>query len=292
MHIAQSTTDKLGTLYIIATPIGNRQDITLRAIDVLKGVDRIAAEDTRHAMHLLEHFAIKKPMISFHQFNEEKRLEVILNYLKAGESIALVSDAGTPLVSDPGFQLVQVAHTCGIRVIPIPGACALIAALSAAGLPTDRFIFEGFLSSKREAREKRLRQLSHEPRTLIFYEAPHRLLVTLQSFSTVFGGERQLVIARELTKLYEQITMKSIAGWIKYYDDPTERVRGEIVLLLRGIDDSVETEVDDKRAVTSKEALAILLKELPLKQAVSLACEITGERRNVLYDWALKFKSE
>ena len=191
---------KKGTLYVVATPIGNLQDMTLRAIDVLKKVDKIAAEDTRHSAPLLKHFSISKPTLSLHDFNERERSQRIIADLLAGEEIALISDAGTPLISDPGYRLVKEAKAAGIAVVAIPGACAAIAALSVAGLASDRFIFEGFLPAKQEARCNRLREMLHETRTLIFYEAPHRLLQALQSMVEVFGPERQATVARELTK--------------------------------------------------------------------------------------------
>ena len=195
--------DGIGTLYVVATPIGNLDDLTFRAAATLKQVDRIAAEDTRHSGALLKHYSIAKPMVSLHNFNEKERLQSILGYLAEGESIALISDAGTPLISDPGFHLVNAVRAAGHKVVPVPGACAAIAALSAAGLPTDKFSFEGFLPAKAEARRQQLKSLLSETRTLVFYEAPHRLLDALQSMVDVFGGDRLAVVARELTKHYE-----------------------------------------------------------------------------------------
>ena len=278
--------ERIGTLYVVATPIGNLQDMTLRAIEILKQVDRIAAEDTRHAAPLLKYFAITKPMLSMHEFNERDRLNVILEYLQQGESIALISDAGTPLISDPGFHLVREARAQGIKVVPIPGACALITALSAAGLPTDKFTFEGFLPAKPEARRNRLTALFHEQRTMIFYEAPHRLLPTLQTMSNVFGPNRKSVVARELTKLHESIFLSSLQELVTRFTAQPNEQRGEIVILVEGIDE----EESASKEVIPEQVLVILLEELPLKQAAALASKITGERKNVLYEMALKKK--
>jgi 16S rRNA (cytidine1402-2'-O)-methyltransferase len=262
------------------------QDITLRAIDTLKQVDRIAAEDTRHAAPLLKHFSITKPTISMHEFNERERLKMILQFLQAGESIALISDAGTPLISDPGFHLVREAKACGIKVVPIPGACAAIAALSAAGLPTDKFTFEGFLPAKEESRRNRLAEMLHESRTIIFYEAPHRLLASLQSMAAVFGTERKAVVARELTKIHESLLAGDLQMLVDHYTTKTGENRGEIVILVEGIDE----EKSASKEVIPEHVLDILLEELPLKQAATLASRITGERKNVLYDLALAKK--
>lgn len=277
---------QFGTLYVVATPIGNLQDMTFRAVEILKSVDRIAAEDTRHAGPLLKHFSINKPSMSMHEFNERERLSIIVDYLEAGENIALISDAGTPLISDPGFHLVREAKARGIRVVPIPGACAAIAALSAGGLPTDRFVFEGFLPAKTEARRNRLSTLLHEPRTLIFYEAPHRLLATLQDMATVYGGDRMAVVAREMTKLYESVMTSPLSDLVEFYSENANKQKGEIVILLEGIDE----EQSESKEVVPAEVLEILLAELPVKQAAALASKITGERKNVLYDLALEKK--
>jgi len=279
-------THTTGTLYVVATPIGNLQDITLRAIETLKQVDRIAAEDTRHAAPLLKHFSIEKPTISLHEFNEKDRLAVLIDYLYEGESIALISDAGTPLISDPGYVLVSQARANNIRVVPIPGACAAITALCAAGLPTDRFTFEGFLPARSEARENKLATLRHEIRTMVFYEAPHRLLETLESLKFIFGSERQIVVARELTKLHESILNGSIDEMLSYYHEKTTELRGEVVILVKGTDE----ETSETKEVVPEQVLDILLSELPLKQAASLASKITGTRKNLLYDLALTKK--
>ncbi len=274
-----------GTLYIVATPIGNLQDMTLRGIAVLQQVDRIAAEDTRHARILLNHFNIKKPLLALHQFNEQKQSQVVLQALDQGESIALISDAGTPLISDPGFELVRDAKRAGMMVIPIPGPCALIAALSASGLPVHTFAFEGFLPPKAEACRKRLQALLQEPRTLIFYEAPHRLKATLSAMQAVFGGNRETTIARELTKIHEEIVTAPLDQFIQRFSVEASATRGEVVIVLAG-SEGIAPATQHQQA--PEQVLQVLLTELPLKQAVSLASRITGERRNLLYEMAIK----
>ncbi|TAK74428.1 MAG: 16S rRNA (cytidine(1402)-2'-O)-methyltransferase [Gammaproteobacteria bacterium] len=278
--------DRTGTLYVVATPIGNLQDITLRAIEVLKTVDRIAAEDTRHAAPLLKHYSIAKPMFSLHEFNEREQLKLVLEYLAQGESIALISDAGTPLISDPGFPLLREAKACGVKVVPIPGPCAAIAALSAAGLPTDRFTFEGFLPAKSEARRHRLNTLLHETRTMIFYEAPHRLLSTLEALRDVFGAERKATVARELTKIHESVLTNHLQNLLDRYTAHPLEQRGEVVIVVQGCDE----EMSETKEVIPEEVLDILLEVLPVKQAAALASKITGQRKNVLYEMALAKK--
>ncbi|MBV9576094.1 MAG: 16S rRNA (cytidine(1402)-2'-O)-methyltransferase [Gammaproteobacteria bacterium] len=278
--------DKLGTLYVVATPIGNLQDITLRAIEILKKVSLIAAEDTRHAAPLLKHYLINKPILSLHEFNERERLKTILTYLQQGESIALMSDAGTPLISDPGFLLIREAKAAGLPVVPVPGACAAVAALSVAGLPSDKFIFEGFLPVKQVARENRLMLLRHETRTIIFYEAPHRLLAVLGSMITIFGDTRKAVTARELTKIHESVMTGTLESLFQHFSTHTNQVRGEIVILVEGINEEAQL----AKEVLPERVLTILLEEMPLKQAAALASKITGERKNVLYEMALKKK--
>lgn len=278
--------NKIGTLYVVATPIGNLQDMSLRAIEILRSVDRVAAEDTRHSALLLKHFSIDSPIISLHEFNERDRIDFLLELLQKGESIALISDAGTPLISDPGFHLVKEMKANGIPVVPIPGACAAIAALSVAGLPTDKFIFEGFLPVKQVARKHYLNLLLYETRTLIFYEAPHRLLVTLEAMMDVFGGTRKAVVARELTKLYETVLAMNLEELVDYFNAHADEIRGESVILIEGSPVKKETH----SPLIIEQVLDILLKELPLKQAVSLASDITGERKNFLYEMALAKK--
>lgn len=275
--------DKTGTLYVVATPIGNLKDITYRAVEILKSVDRIAVEDTRHSAPLLKHLSVDKPTLCIHEFNEQKRLGVLMDYLCEGENIALISDAGTPLISDPGYRLVNLARAEGIKIVPIPGPCAAITALCAAGLPTDRFTFEGFLPARDEARANKLKALLHEPRTMIFYEAPHRVLSSLQTMAQVFGGDRHAVVARELTKMYESILANSLDDLVAYYEANADKQRGEIVVMIAGAE---ERQVDS-REVVPEEVLAVLMEAMPLKQAVTLASKITGERKNILYDLAL-----
>lgn len=272
-----------GVLYIVATPIGNLEDMTFRAIDVLKKVSWIAAEDTRHSGSLLKHYSIKTPLFALHDHNERDRTEELLNRLKNGESIALISDAGTPLISDPGYFLVRETRAAGVKVIPIPGPCAAICALSVSGLATDRFVFEGFLTSKTQARLDHLTTLIHEPRTLVFYEAPHRILDTLHALVSVFGPHRKAVLARELTKMFETVhegELGELAEWVKL---DSNQQRGEIVLMVEGNKQANRFE--------GQEVLLLLLENLPLKQAVEVAAKITGQRKNELYQLALTLKN-
>jgi 16S rRNA (cytidine1402-2'-O)-methyltransferase len=271
----------LGSLYIVATPIGNLNDITARAIQTLSEVDLIAAEDTRHSRRLLQHLGINTSLVALHEHNERTDSSKLIGQLLQGQSIALISDAGTPLISDPGYHLVHTARQKGITIIPIPGPCALITALSASGLPTDRFVFEGFLPAKSSARVHRLTELQHESRTLIFYESPHRVLETLANMQTVFGHDREIVIARELTKLFETIIGGKIGELIK---QPIEQ-RGEFVLLVKGA-----AHQEEPLEIEARRILEALLAELPLKQAVSLAAQISGIKKNQLYDLALKME--
>ncbi|MCK4608552.1 MAG: 16S rRNA (cytidine(1402)-2'-O)-methyltransferase, partial [Gammaproteobacteria bacterium] len=234
------------TLYIVATPIGNLGDITLRALEILKQVDYVAAEDTRHSKNLLTHFSIKKPMLALHDYNEKESSKTLLHHLQQGADIALVSDAGTPLISDPGYHLVTMLRAAGIKIVPIPGACAAIVALAAAGLPTDKFIFEGFLPAKTTARTARLTAIQKETRTMVFYEAPHRLLKSLDDFITVFGADRMAVLAKELTKQFETIyhaNLEEIKTWLTA--DP-KRQKGEFVLLVHGAAQPAAQAIDEK----------------------------------------------
>lgn len=275
--------NNFGVLYIVATPIGNLQDISLRAIEILKAVDCIAAEDTRHSAALLQQFTISTPILSIHEHNERERAAMLLERLQQGKSIALISDAGTPLISDPGFFIVREARQLGIRVVPIPGACAAIAALSAAGLPTDRFIFEGFLPSKSKARIDSLSTFLNESRTIVFYEAPHRVLDTLQDMRKVFGDQRQVVIARELTKMFETIRSGNLPDLIDWVTRDANQQRGEIVMLVAGVTTPVTH-------IPAQETLTLLLEHLPLKQAVAVAVKITGVKKNKLYELAVSIK--
>mgnify|MGYP003609640765 CR=1 FL=1 len=272
-----------GVLYVVATPIGNLDDISRRAIQVLAQVGRIAAEDTRHSARLLQHLDINTPLVAVHDHNEAGRVQGLISQILAGENIALISDAGTPLISDPGYRLVAAAHEANIQVIPIPGACAAIAALSAAGLPSDRFTFEGFLSAKTTARQVQLQALANETRTLIFYEAPHRILECVQDMALIFGGERRVVLAREITKTFETIKQQTLTELSLWVEQDSNQQRGEIVLVVEGAPvnsgQAAEAEVDA--------LLLKLLKYLPVKQSAQLASELTGHKKNALYDRAL-----
>lgn len=272
-----------GILYVVATPIGNLGDMVPRAVETLQTVAVIAAEDTRHSSRLLSHFAIKTPCIAYHDHSDEQRTEQLIARMQAGESVALISDAGTPLVSDPGYRLVRSARQAGIQVVPVPGACAMIAALSAAGLPSDRFAFEGFLPAKETARCVQLESVANDPRTLIFYEAPHRILETLQDMVKVFGAEREVVMARELTKTFETIKGDKVGDLAAWVESDSNQQRGEIVLLVHG---AAKQETGD---ITSEQirVMEVLLEELPVKQAASLGAKLTGLKKNFLYQWAL-----
>jgi 16S rRNA (cytidine1402-2'-O)-methyltransferase len=273
-----------GVLYVVATPIGNLEDISARALKVLTQVQVVAAEDTRHSGTLLAHFGIRASLISLHDHNEAERAPLLVARLQAGESVALISDAGTPLISDPGFDLVRAARAAGIAVTPIPGASALVAALSVSGLPTDRFVFEGFLPQKAAARRERLAALAGESRTMVFYESVHRLQESLQDMAAAFGPERAAVLARELTKLHEGVreaTLQALAEWAA--SDPAAS-KGEVVVMVAGsaAQESVALDAEAERV------LKALLQELPVKQAAGLAAEITGRKKNELYDRALE----
>lgn len=275
---------RTGILYVVATPIGNLDDLTLRAQRILAEVALIAAEDTRHSSRLLQHLGISTPLAACHEHNERDQGDRFINRLLAGDDIALISDAGTPLISDPGFHLVRSARAAGIRVVPVPGASALIAALSAAGLPSDRFVFEGFLPAKRTQRQARLASLIKEERTLIFYEAPHRVLECLEDMAVAFGAERPAVLARELTKTFETLRDLPLGELRDWVASDANQQRGECVLLVGGWQPPVGEESVDEEALR---VLDLLLAELPLKRAAALAAQITGVRKNLLYQAAL-----
>ncbi len=279
-----TTASNQGILYVVATPIGNLGDMVPRAVETLQTVALIAAEDTRHSSRLLSHFAIKTPCIAYHDHSDDSRVDQLVAKMQAGESIAVISDAGTPLVSDPGYRLVRSARQAGIQVVPIPGACAMIAALSAAGLPSDRFAFEGFLPAKQIARCTQLQSLAADSRTLIFYEAPHRILETLQDMVQVFGPEREVVIAREITKTFETIKGDSVAALVDWVAADSNQQRGEIVLLVHGAPKQENETLTPEQIHTMK----VLLDELPVKQAASIGAKLTGLKKNFLYDWALQ----
>lgn len=272
---------KISGLYVVATPIGNLEDFSARAIETLQNVDQIAAEDTRHSQKLLKHFGITTPLVSLHDHNETVSSKIVLDALKKNKSIALISDAGTPLINDPGYRLVKLAHQHGIPVIPIPGPCALITALCASGLACDKFIFEGFLPGKNIARQKKLLEYLYETRTIIFYEAPHRILDLINDMLAVFGPKRYVVLARELTKTFETIhgdNLEQLKNWVNL--DKNQQ-KGEFVVLVEGAEYLTPDEIDTQRI------LGILLDELPIKQATSLAAKITHEKKNKLYALAL-----
>lgn len=274
-----------GTLYIVATPIGNLADISQRALEVLTHVDIIACEDTRHTQRLLSANAIKNKTLSLHDHNERQRQDYVASLLQEGKSIALVSDAGTPLISDPGFHLVRHCRQLNLPVSPIPGACAAISALSVAGLPTDRFSFEGFLPSKSGARQSTLANLLEEPRTMIFYDAPRRAIDTVEDIVKVLGGERYIVIARELTKTFETVhsdTAENLLAWLQ--EDPNQ-LKGEMVLIIEG-------HKVDPNAIPAKaiDTLKLLLAEMKPKKACAITAEIYGVKKNALYEIALSLK--
>ncbi|MBH3419345.1 16S rRNA (cytidine(1402)-2'-O)-methyltransferase [Pseudomonas putida] len=283
--VAGASKSTVGTLYVVATPIGNLDDMSARALKVLADVALIAAEDTRHSIRLLQHFGIDTPLAACHEHNERDEGGRFLTKLLAGENVALVSDAGTPLISDPGYHLVRQARAAGVNVVPVPGACALIAALSAAGLPSDRFIFEGFLPAKQAGRRVRLDQVKEEPRTLIFYEAPHRILECLEDMELVFGGERPALLARELTKTFETLKGLPLAELRAFVAGDSNQQRGECVVLVGGWS---APEGEQAISAEAQRVLDLLLAELPLKRAAALAAEITGVRKNLLYQLALE----
>ncbi|MGI8463364.1 16S rRNA (cytidine(1402)-2'-O)-methyltransferase [Pectobacterium punjabense] len=283
MNQDQQADISASTLYIVPTPIGNLGDITQRALAVLASVDLIAAEDTRHTGLLLQHFAINARLFALHDHNEQQKADVLLAKLQSGQSIALVSDAGTPLINDPGYHLVRRCREAGVRVVPLPGACAAITALSASGLASDRFCYEGFLPAKTKGRKDKLRELEEETRTLIFYESTHRLLDSLQDISEVLGTERYVVLAREITKTWESIHGAPVGELLAWVKEDENRRKGEMVLIVEG------HQIDD--SALSSEALrtlALLRAELPLKKAAALAAEIHSVKKNALYRYGLE----
>ncbi|MGZ8164191.1 MAG: 16S rRNA (cytidine(1402)-2'-O)-methyltransferase [Methylobacter sp.] len=278
-----------GKLYVVATPIGNLADISFRAVDILKQVDLIAAEDTRHVKMLLQHYGISNKLVALHQHNEDKASSILLGKLRAGHSIALVSDAGTPLLSDPGMPLVKMVKDAGLDVVPIPGACALIAALSAAGLPATQFSFEGFLPRTSSARKAFFSERVMSPKTWIFYESCHRILASLQDMAEIIPLDRSIVIARELTKLHETIVKTSLGKALEMVEQNDNMRKGEFVVLVDGA-------VADKKAqiITAEQEklLRVLLRECSIKTAVAMAVEITGVKRKLLYQAALALDKE
>jgi 16S rRNA (cytidine1402-2'-O)-methyltransferase len=276
-----------GVIYVVATPIGHLSDITLRAIDILKTVDKIVVEDTRHSQRLLKHLNIKKPLVAMHNHNEREKAHAILAEVQSGITLAMISDAGTPLINDPGYHLVHLAHELGVQVIPIPGPCSLIAALSASGLATNRFIFEGFLPVKKAARRQLLAERLNESGTLIYFEAPHRIVETLEILLEIFGESRVVVIARELTKTFETIqkdTLGKLVVWLK--NDPNQQ-KGEFVLLIEGVVLKSKTEITEE----AERIVKTLLSHLSVKETAKIAAELTGLQKHVLYEYALQLSS-
>lgn len=269
---------KSGTLYVVATPIGNLSDISERAREVLAGVSAICAEDTRHTKSLLQAFGIEKPLIALHEHNEGDIAWKLVERLKTGDSLALVSDAGTPLVSDPGYRLVREVRAAGFAVSPVPGACAAIAALSVAGIPSDRFCFEGFLPAKSSGRRERLQNLAREPRTLVFYESSHRIDESLADFVAIFGAEREAVIGRELTKLFETVLGDTLGSLLEKVQQDENQRKGEFVIIVRGCVDDTGVALAEGQRLYAK-----LVEHMKPSQAAKLAAELSGAPRKALY---------
>ncbi len=272
-------------LYVVATPIGNFGDISQRALEVLRGVDLIAAEDTRHSQRLLQHFLISTAVVAYHDHSDGRVADRIVRVLAGGGAVALVSDAGTPLISDPGYRLVRATQDRGHKVYPVPGACAAIAALSVSGLATDRFLFEGFLPAKAGTRENRLSALENESATLIFYEAPHRIADCLGAMAAVLGANREAVIAREISKTFETIRRGPLAELLVFVTDDPNQQRGEIVILVEG-NKTRKSQLDEATAAL----LQRLAQELPAKRAAAVVADLTGLRKKQLYQYLLDIK--
>lgn len=277
-----------GTLYVVATPIGNLQDITLRAIDTLKAVDVIAAEDTRHTAGLLSHLGISKKQMAVHEHNEQQSAQHIVQRLTDGDNIAIVSDAGTPGISDPGAIVVDAVHAAGFNVVPIPGASAVVTAMSAAGIAKGAFSFVGFLPASGAQRRKQLEALKALPQALVFYEAPHRIVASVADMAVALGDARQIIIARELTKTYETIHRCALSDAVGWLESDSNQQRGEFVLII----EAPAAQAQEAISVEAEHTLKLLLAELPLKQAVKLATAITGAKKNDLYQHALTLKNQ
>ncbi|MBS6026432.1 MAG: 16S rRNA (cytidine(1402)-2'-O)-methyltransferase [Haemophilus pittmaniae] len=276
--------DLSGILYIVATPIGNLSDITQRALQTFAEVDLIAAEDTRHSGLLLSHYGIKKPFFALHDHNEQEKAQVLVEKLKNGTHIALISDAGTPLISDPGFHLVRQCREAGIKVVPLPGACAAITALCASGIASDRFCFEGFLPAKSKARKDKLESLLEEERTLIFYESTHRILETLADMQEVLGEERYVVLAREITKTWETIVGDRLITLRQWLSEDANRTKGEMVVIVEG---KAKLDKEAEFSAQAIKALRLISQELPLKKAAAIVAELYGYKKNALYQFGL-----
>lgn len=277
----------MSTLYIVATPIGNLADMTHRAIEVLSAVDLIAAEDTRHSKRLMQHFSITTPMLAYHEHGGEQQTEKLLSLLAQGKSVALISDAGTPLISDPGFRIVREAHIRGIKVEPVVGACAIIAALSVAGLPTNRFTFEGFLPAKQKARSDVFQALKDDERTLVFYETPHRIADSLKDMRAVLGDERKITLARELTKTFETIKQLPLADMCQWVIDDKNQQRGEFVLVVEG----AKTQKLSELSPACIALLEALVQELPPKKVSKIVAEHYDVPKKLAYDYLLGLKN-
>lgn len=270
-------------LFVVATPIGHLDDMSYRAIDVLKSVSLIAAEDTRTSAQLMKHFNISTPLTACHEHNESNKIDILVQKLLNGEDMALISDAGTPLISDPGFKLVRAAQANGIRVIPVPGACAAIAALSAVGLPSDRFSFQGFLASKQSQRLQQLEKLKDETQTLIFYEAPHRILDSVKDMAGVFGADRPVGFAREITKTFETIKKMTLGELLEFIAADHHQQKGEIVLVVGGASEEKDLEQEKLNQLLQR-----LLQDLSVKAASQLAADLTGIKKKIAYQRALE----
>jgi 16S rRNA (cytidine1402-2'-O)-methyltransferase len=274
-------------LYVLATPIGNAADITLRALHLLALADAVACEDTRNTAQLLARYGLQRPLLAAHQHNEREVAERLIGRLHAGDRIVLVSDAGTPAVSDPGARIVEAVHAAGLRVIPIPGASAVVAALSAGGLVNDRFHFCGFLPARAKQRDAELARLRELDAILVFYEAPHRIVETVAALAAAFEPQRQIVFARELTKLFEEIHRCPLSEAVAWLGADSNHQRGEFVLLVEGA-----PQQEDSGTAEADRVLSILLEECPVKQAAALAARITGQKKNALYERALALKAQ
>ena len=275
-------------LYVVSTPIGNLQDLTPRAIETLNRVDLIAAEDTRHSGRLMQHFAISTPMVALHDHNERQRAQSLVQKLAEGQSIALISDAGTPLISDPGYHLVSAVREAGYQVVPVVGPCALIAGLSVSGLATDRFSFYGFLPAKSSGRRQQLQQLERVTHTQVFYESPHRIVATVDDIVSVMGANRRLVLARELTKTFETVygaKASEVQAWLAA--DHNQQ-KGEFVVLLEGAEPQQLQEIGPEE----ERMLTLLLAELPIKKAAAITASMTGHKKKALYDRALELQGK
>ena len=276
-------------LYVVATPLGNLADISRRALDILGNATIVAAEDTRHSARLLQHYQIQAETVSCHEFTSEGKIQYLLSRMQAGESIALISDAGTPLISDPGYVLVAACHRQGLAVHPVPGPCAAIAALSVAGLPSHNFRFEGFLPAKPGNRKKVLKTLAHESATMIFYEAPHRVLACVDDIVEIFGVDHQMTVCRELTKRWETVKCASASDIAEWMRGDSNQQRGEFVLIVAGV---VNEESDAEVAEEVRHMLSVLMDNMPVSQAAAVAAKISGLKKNHLYQLALNMQDE